>query len=82
MCVRKFDNFNTNNLWLSLVQAKCLLEQQRIRMDLIVNQKTLKDGRRVIQLEEAAGAAIQSFSNPRGVYYRKSTAAKWQDFRN
>ncbi|KAF5405527.1 UTP--glucose-1-phosphate uridylyltransferase [Paragonimus heterotremus] len=64
--VRKFKYFNTNNLWINLSTMARLLEEDRISMELIVNPKTLKPTP-VIQLEEAAGAAIHNFDNPRGL---------------
>ncbi len=66
MSVRKFNIFNTNNLWINLEALQARLTAKTLEMDLIVNRKKLPDGTRVIQLEEAAGAAIKSFDKPMG----------------
>lgn len=38
-------------------------------MEVIVNPKTLDNGTNIIQLEQAAGAAIKSFKNAFGQYF-------------
>uniref|UniRef100_A0A183ABW9 UTP--glucose-1-phosphate uridylyltransferase n=1 Tax=Echinostoma caproni TaxID=27848 RepID=A0A183ABW9_9TREM len=65
--VRKFKFFNTNNLWINLNAMAKLLLEDRISMELIVNPKTINKSIPVIQLEEAAGAAIRNFDKPRGL---------------
>lgn len=59
--------FNTNNLWIRLDHLAEALRQQAgtIRLPLITNTKTVDpkaaSSRRVVQLESAMGAAIESF---------------------
>ncbi|XP_067942276.1 UTP--glucose-1-phosphate uridylyltransferase-like [Watersipora subatra] len=65
--VNKFKIFNTNNLWVNLNAINRVIEEETLQMEIIVNPKTLDDGTNVIQLEQAAGAAIQSFDNAVGV---------------
>ncbi|CAL8079926.1 unnamed protein product [Calicophoron daubneyi] len=65
--VRRFKFFNTNNLWVNLKAMARLLQEDRIAMELIVNPKVVNKSFHVIQLEEAAGAAIHNFDNPRGI---------------
>jgi len=65
--IKKFKIFNTNNLWISLAAIKRVVESGAINsMDVIPNSKTT-DGKSVLQLETAAGAAIQFFSKAHGV---------------
>jgi len=59
--ITKFRVFNTNNLWVSMAAMAEALENQTLEMDIIVNPKQLANGVEVIQLEQAAGAAIRSF---------------------
>ncbi|KAA3682204.1 uncharacterized protein DEA37_0014161 [Paragonimus westermani] len=61
--VRKFEYFNINNLWINSSTMARLLEEDHIPMELIVTPETLKPIA-VIQLEEAAGAAVHKFDNP------------------
>lgn len=68
LSVRKFNIFNTNNLWINLRALQARVKTMTLEMDVIVNRKTLKNGARVIQLEEAAGAAIKSFDKPMGKF--------------
>ncbi|TGZ65392.1 hypothetical protein CRM22_005876 [Opisthorchis felineus] len=65
--VRKFKFFNTNNLWVNLKAMSKLLDEDRISMELIVNPKILNNSLPIVQLEEAAGAAIHNFDSPRGI---------------
>lgn len=65
--VKKFKIFNTNNLWVSLSAIKRVVEAGVLKdMDVICNPKTVA-GKNVIQLETAAGAAIQFFKNAHGI---------------
>jgi len=65
--IKKFKIFNTNNLWINLAAIKRVIESGAINsMDVIPNAKTT-DGKSVLQLETAAGAAIQFFSKAHGV---------------
>ncbi|XP_063684329.1 UTP--glucose-1-phosphate uridylyltransferase-like isoform X2 [Bolinopsis microptera] len=61
-CVKKFKIFNTNNLWINLKSIRERVVQGTLERDVIVNHKALGDGRNVIQLETAVGAAIKNFS--------------------
>ncbi|VDL81478.1 unnamed protein product [Schistocephalus solidus] len=72
LSVRKFNIFNTNNLWVNLESLYSALLKKRLQMDLIINRKTLPDGMRIIQLEEASGAAIKSFERPMGLRVPRS----------
>ncbi|KAG4093167.1 UTP--glucose-1-phosphate uridylyltransferase family [Neocallimastix lanati (nom. inval.)] len=65
--VKKFKIFNTNNLWISLKALKRVMENHELNLDLIVNNKTLDSGEKVIQLETAVGAAIKHFKKSHGV---------------
>ncbi|KAI6691404.1 hypothetical protein NL676_028232 [Syzygium grande] len=56
----KFKNFNTNNLWVNLKAIQRLLEAEDLKMDIIPIQKEA-NGTKVLQLETAAGAAIEQF---------------------
>eukprot|EP01097_Dermamoeba_algensis_P004727 TRINITY_DN3047_c0_g1_i2.p1 TRINITY_DN3047_c0_g1~~TRINITY_DN3047_c0_g1_i2.p1 ORF type:complete len:497 (+),score=107.88 TRINITY_DN3047_c0_g1_i2:102-1592(+) len=65
--IKKFKIFNTNNLWVSLPAIDRLLDENAFQsMDLIINPKVEK-GKGVVQLERAAGAAIQYFKGSHGV---------------
>jgi UTP--glucose-1-phosphate uridylyltransferase len=66
--IKKFKIFNTNNFWLNLRAVKRVVEEGVLkRMDVIVNPKVDEEGRAVIQLERAAGAAMQFFNNAIGI---------------
>jgi len=70
--IKKFKIFNTNNLWVNLNAVARLEKIDAMRdMDVIVNSKTLK-GKGIIQLERAAGAAIEYFNNARGINVPRS----------
>lgn len=58
--VKIFDIFNSNNMWINLPKLKEALDNNTLVLDVIKNRKVL-DGKNVIQLEAAAGSAIQSF---------------------
>lgn len=65
--VKKFKIFNTNNIWVSLAAIKRVVESGVLKdMDVICNPKVV-GGKNVIQLETAAGAAIQFFKNAHGI---------------
>jgi len=65
--IKKFKVFNTNNLWVSLKAIRNLVNENKVnQMDVIVNHKTI-DGKPIIQLETAAGAAIEFFENAKGI---------------
>jgi UTP--glucose-1-phosphate uridylyltransferase len=60
--VSKFDIFNSNNMWVNLVKLKKALDEDTLVLDVIKNKKVYQ-GRPIIQLEAAAGSAIQSFAD-------------------
>ncbi|KIJ19038.1 UTP---glucose-1-phosphate uridylyltransferase [Paxillus involutus ATCC 200175] len=70
--VRKFNIFNTNNLWINLGALKKIMEDGGMDLDIIVNPKVTDDGQPVIQLETAAGAAIKHFKNAHGINVPRS----------
>ncbi|QID80783.1 UTP-glucose-1-phosphate uridylyltransferase [Saccharomyces pastorianus] len=73
--IRKFTNFNTNNLWINLKAVKRLIESSNLEMEIIPNQKTItRDGHEinVLQLETACGAAIRHFDSAHGVVVPRS----------
>ena len=66
--IKKFKIFNTNNFWLNLRAVKRVVEAGILKnMDVIVNPKVDSEGRAVVQLERAAGAAMQFFDNAIGI---------------
>jgi len=70
--VRKFKIFNTNNLWINLRALKKVMDNGGMELEIIVNPKITDDGRSIIQLETAAGAAIRHFSNAGGINVPRS----------
>ncbi|CAI8047808.1 UTP--glucose-1-phosphate uridylyltransferase [Geodia barretti] len=70
--IKKFKVFNTNNLWVSLRAIKRLLDEETMRVEVIVNRKSLDGGVNVIQLETAAGAAIKNFNGAVGINVPRS----------
>jgi len=65
--IKKFKIFNTNNLWIKISAIKELVEKGLLKdMDIIANEKT-HENQRILQLETAAGAAIQFFKNGQAV---------------
>merc|ERR1712200_17285 len=70
--VKKFNVFNTNNLWVSLVAMQRIIEERTLDMEIIVNPKTLDGGLNVYQLETAVGAAMKCFENAIGVNVPRS----------
>jgi len=70
--IKKFKIFNTNNLWVNLKALQKLVKENRMQgVDIIQNFKKLK-GKDCIQLETAAGAAIQFFDNAKGINVPRS----------
>lgn len=61
--IDKFKYFNTNNVWIKLEAIKKLVSNLDFLddIDLILNQKKLKDGRECIQLEYAIGSMVKFF---------------------
>ncbi|EDO19361.1 hypothetical protein Kpol_1002p6 [Vanderwaltozyma polyspora DSM 70294] len=73
--IRKFKNFNTNNLWINLKAVKRLVESSALAMEIIPNEKTIsRKGMdvTVLQLETACGAAIRHFGGAHGVVVPRS----------
>ncbi|CAI4228013.1 unnamed protein product [Auanema sp. JU1783] len=70
--ISKFRIFNTNNLWAKLSAIKRVVDNGELSMEVIVNPKHLDRGLDVIQLETAAGAAIQSFKGACGINVPRS----------
>lgn len=64
--VSKFKVFNTNNIWLSLRAVQRIMQENSMRLDIIINNKEAA-GQKVVQLETAIGAAIGYFKNACGV---------------
>lgn len=58
--VKKFKIFNTNNIWINLLELKKKLENNTLHLDVIVNRKNL-DQVPIIQLETAIGSGINNF---------------------
>jgi len=72
LSVRKFKSFNTNNLWVNLPALKRVIQTGGLMLDIIVNPKITDNGRSVVQLETAAGAAIKHFKNAHGINVPRS----------
>ena len=70
--VHKFNIFNTNNLWIRISAIKRLINNDSLHMEPIVNSKTLENGTKVIQLENAIGAAIKCFDGAIGLNVPRS----------
>ena len=70
--IKKFKIFNTNNLWVNLRAIKRLVDDQSLKMEIIVNNKSLDNGVKVIQLETAVGAAIKHFKGAMGINVPRS----------
>lgn len=70
--VKKFNVFNTNNLWVGLNSIKQAVEERTLDMEVIVNPKTLDGGINVIQLETAVGAAMKCFEQCHGINVPRS----------
>jgi UTP--glucose-1-phosphate uridylyltransferase len=66
--VKKFKYFNTNNLWVSLSAIKQVLQKGELKMEIILNPKTVPETKEnALQLETAAGAAIKHFKGAHGI---------------
>ena len=64
--IKRYNHFNTNNLWVKLRAIQRVVEGRALRSEVIVNTLTIQ-GTKVIQLETAAGSAIQCFRNPMAI---------------
>jgi len=58
--VKKFKIFNTNNVWIDILELKKKLLSYSLQLDVIVNKKVV-NRHPVIQLETAIGSGINSF---------------------
>merc|ERR1719244_1029657 len=70
--VKKFNVFNTNNLWISMPAIQRIIEERTLDMEIIVNPKVLDGGLNVYQLETAVGAAMKCFDNALGINVPRS----------
>lgn len=70
--VKKFNFFNTNNIWANLNSIDRVLTERTLNMEIIINHKTLENGVRVIQLETAVGAAMKCFEGSIGINVPRS----------
>ncbi len=75
--IEQFRFFNTNNLWVNLVQLQELIEREgTVQLPLILNPKTLdprdEQSPAVYQVESAMGAAIALFENAAAIKTRSS----------
>ncbi|KAL5292378.1 UGP2 family protein [Megaselia abdita] len=70
--VKTFKFFNTNNIWANLKAIDRVLTDKSLNMEIIVNNKTLENGLRVVQLETAVGAAMKCFHNSIGINVPRS----------
>jgi UTP--glucose-1-phosphate uridylyltransferase len=70
--VKTFKFFNTNNIWAKLDAIERVLNEKAMNMEIIVNNKILDNGLRVIQLETAVGAAMKCFENAIGINVPRS----------
>lgn len=70
--VKTFKFFNTNNIWANLSSIERVLNAKSMNMEIIVNNKTLDNGSRVIQLETAVGAAMKCFEGAIGINVPRS----------
>jgi UTP--glucose-1-phosphate uridylyltransferase len=69
--LKTFTMFNTNNIWVSLKAMKALLAADAIQPPVIVGSKKVR-GNTVLELETAAGAAIEFFSKAVGIRVPRS----------
>ena len=70
--VKKFNVFNTNNLWINIQAIKRVIEQNTLDMEVIVNSKVLDGDKNIIQLETAIGAAMKCFEKSKGIKVPRS----------
>ena len=70
--MKKFNVFNTNNLWISLPAIQRVVVENTLDMEIIVNPKQLNGGLNVYQLETAVGAAMKCFDNASGINVPRS----------
>ena len=68
---RKFNVFNTNNIWIHLRHLKKRMKQGRLNLNLIVNEKKVA-GRSIIQLETAVGSGMENFEGAKGLVVERN----------
>jgi len=72
MSVKKFNVFNTNNIWISMPAIQRVIKNDLLDMEIIVNSLTLEQGTNVYQLVTAIGAAMKCFDNAVGLNVPRS----------
>lgn len=70
--LRAFSAFNTNSLWVALRPCKALLAAGALKPPVLVSERTLRGGARALELETAAGAAIEFFERAAGILVPRS----------
>ena len=71
--VKQFKIFNSNNIWIRTRALQQLVSRADFNLDIIVNPKIIEgEGRKVIQLETAIGAAIKHFTNAQAINVPRS----------
>ncbi|KAK4885085.1 hypothetical protein RN001_001356 [Aquatica leii] len=70
--VKTFKFFNTNNIWAKLDAIDRVLVDNKLNMEIIINNKSLDNGINVIQLETAVGAAMKCFEGGVGINVPRS----------
>ncbi|XP_014251468.1 UTP--glucose-1-phosphate uridylyltransferase isoform X3 [Cimex lectularius] len=70
--IKTFKFFNTNNLWVKLPAISRVLSDNSLKMEVIVNHKTIQGNINVIQLETAVGAAMKCFNGCLGINVPRS----------
>lgn len=69
--LKRFTCFNTNNLWVNLQVMKTLVTNEQIAPPVIITERHV-NGTHVIELETAAGAAIEFFTKALGILVPRS----------
>jgi len=73
MDVKKFNVFNTNNLWISMPAIQRVVREKALDMEIIVNPVTLSvENTNAYQLVTAIGAAMKCFDNAIGLNVPRS----------
>jgi len=70
--LRPFSFFNTNNLWVSLKAVKALVAADALQAPVLVTERVVPGLGHVLELETAAGAAIEFFRRAVGVRVPRS----------
>lgn len=73
MSVKKFNVFNTNNIWIDMPAIKRVVQDNALDMEVIVNPVSLEQGgTNLYQLVTAIGAAMKCFDNAVGLLVPRS----------